>query len=1608
MPSGWIALFIDKDNLLSLNLFYMRFFFTKNCLTSLILPILLCFIVSASLQAQTFISPQFSISYLSPGYGVPMGLTFTGDGSKMFVWEKNGKVHVSNWNNTTKTYDLQSTLVLDITQEVGDWGDYGLLGFALDPNYNTNGHIYLSYVVDRHHLLYFGTGQYNPASNLYNNATIGRITRYTTFINGSQETIANPASRLVLLGETNSTGIPILHDSHGVGSLAFADDGTLLASTGDGASYDGIDTGTKAGSFYTQALADGIIRPEENVGAFRSQLLNSHNGKILRLDPATGNGVSSNPYYDAGQPRSAKSRVWAMGFRNPFRFIRKPGSGSTNPAIGDLGEIFVGDVGWNKWEELTIINEPGVNAGWPIYEGFTATENYPVNLNYNRDELNPLFGINGCTQRYFTFGNLLKQPTADNNRFLPNPCNGTVNVVYGNSNRFIHKRPTMAWWHMSAGTETLVGTFTGNNPTTASIGTPQSGVTGTPFYGNCAGGAVWYKGTRYGTKYDGTYFIGDYVAGWIKNITVPVSDQISAVEGFASNMGAPLCMVQSPKDSLIYYVNYVNNSIIRINYGGNRAPSAVISSSTPYGPSPHTVSFTGSGSSDPDNNPLTYLWNFGDGTTSTAINPSHSFGTGGNTTPASYTVTLTVTDNQGGSGVATKIISVNNTPPVVAITSPVNNTQYIPGPDTTYQLTANVSDDQAGSTLKYAWQTILRHNTHEHREAVDTNKITSATIARIGCNGDTYYYIITLTVTDAYGLVGMDSAKIFPACSTAPPVITTHPLSQATCEGAAVTFTSAVSDSPVPPVQWQVSTNNGTSWNDIAGATNASLQITPAFSANGNQYRAVWTNGFGPANSNAAILTVTAAPAAPTGVATQSFCSTPTVANLVATGTALKWYASVSGGNPLPLSQALVNGNHYYASQTIDGCESVNRLDVTVSITSFSNATLNGTNSLGTITSYLWTMISGPNIPTIFNPGSASTQVNGLVPGNYVFQLSLNSGASTSLVALNVNPQDLPAAAHAGYDRFIVLPTSSVTLNGNGSSGVISSYSWSLISGPNSPLIVSPNQVSTTVNGLIQGNYLFELVITDISSIIKKDTVQIIVNPASPAGSLPVIASLNTQTSTSASSVNVLTGVPAGALLVLTIAQADDQPTSANAVVSSSPALTWTKGADAQATGSGNAEIYTALFTAGGNINITTNWGVNGMSTVVYIITNFNSSYVGASATGNLQAAPSVTINTTQANSLIIGCSSDWSAINGASRVYRDGATETFYQFRSGIYTAYHYRKGATSIGTYTEGLTTPSTMKAGTALIEIKGTIDMPPIADAGVNQSIIIPGAPTGPAVQNFCNGAIVSDLTATGSFTKWYTSSTGGIAMLNTDSLVSGNHYYASQTVSGCEITQRLDVTVSITSIATPIISVLDNCDSTFTLSTSSAGTLFWSTGASTSSIIADTAGTYTVTSTLNSCTSAPGSVSVAQVLLVLTVTPTQPLCIGETGSVVLNASGGAGGYVFNSTPTSNLAAGTYNYSVTDANGCAKNKTVSIGVTVATWTGGLDNNWHNPGNWDIGKVPTSTTHVIIPVTANECIISTADATAASIQSKTGSSIKTDNGRIITLAGKCTILPL
>ena len=97
------------------------------------------------------------------------------------------------------------------------------------------------------------------------------------------------------------------------------------------------------------------------------------------------------------------------------------------------------------------------------------------------------------------------------------------------------------------------------------------------------------------------------------------------------------------------------------------------------------------------------------------------------------------------------------------------------------------------------------------------------------------------------------------------------------------------------------------------------------------------------------------------------------------------------------------------------------------------------------------------------------------------------------LSALNI-----PPIARAGSDQLVTLPVSSVILNGGASSdadGTIVSYQWQYTSGPASFSIVAPSAAQTSVSGLTEGVYQFRLVVTDDSSAVAFDTVQITVLP---------------------------------------------------------------------------------------------------------------------------------------------------------------------------------------------------------------------------------------------------------------------------------------------------------------------------------------------------------------------------------------------------------------------------------------------------------------------------------------------------------------------------------
>ena len=194
---------------------------------------------------------------------------------------------------------------LDIRDRVSSGGsEEGLLGLAPDPA--DKGHFYVYYSAA------------NPRRSV--------VSRFTMNANGNS---ADPDSELVIL----EVGQP--YPNHNGGQLAFGPDGYLYVALGDGGS------------------AGDPLRNGQNPATLL--------GSILRID--VRNSTLKEPYrIPAGNPfagqSGARGEIWAYGLRNPWRFSFDR----------DTGELWAGDVGQNRWEEIDRI-APGGNYGWNILEG---------------------------------------------------------------------------------------------------------------------------------------------------------------------------------------------------------------------------------------------------------------------------------------------------------------------------------------------------------------------------------------------------------------------------------------------------------------------------------------------------------------------------------------------------------------------------------------------------------------------------------------------------------------------------------------------------------------------------------------------------------------------------------------------------------------------------------------------------------------------------------------------------------------------------------------------------------------------------------------------------------------------------------------------------------------------------------------------------------------------------------------------------------------------------------------------------------------------------------------------------------------------------------------
>jgi glucose/arabinose dehydrogenase len=298
----------------------------------------------------------FILETVASGLNNPTAFDWTPDGEKLFIAQKNGVVRLS------ENGSLAETPFIDISVQVNNTRDRGLLGLAVHPDFPNQPYIYLGFTYDPPEV-FENSGLAGPDGNGNRPSRVIRVeadpsTNFTTAIPGSEvillgtnsiwenisrpdgnstDDLTIPPSGITPEGENIQDYLATDSESHSIGAVRFGTDGSLFVSNGDGTSYNAVDPRT-----------------------VRVQDLDNLSGKMLRIDPLTGQGLSDNPFYD-GDPNSNRSKVYSYGLRNPFRFTIDP---NTN-------EPFIGDVGWTEWEEIN--TGRGANFGWPYFEGGNGT-----------------------------------------------------------------------------------------------------------------------------------------------------------------------------------------------------------------------------------------------------------------------------------------------------------------------------------------------------------------------------------------------------------------------------------------------------------------------------------------------------------------------------------------------------------------------------------------------------------------------------------------------------------------------------------------------------------------------------------------------------------------------------------------------------------------------------------------------------------------------------------------------------------------------------------------------------------------------------------------------------------------------------------------------------------------------------------------------------------------------------------------------------------------------------------------------------------------------------------------------------------------------------------
>ncbi|MFI5874455.1 PQQ-dependent sugar dehydrogenase [Streptomyces sp. NPDC051445] len=586
--------------------------------------------------------------------GEPMSLAVLPDRSVLHT-SRDGELRLTDAAGNTR---LAGTL------NVYSHDEEGLQGIGVDPAFATNRFIYL----------YYAPPLNTPAGDAPETGTaadfapfdgVNRLSRFVLRTDGTLDT----ASETRILDVPASRGLCC----HVGGDIDFDAAGNLYLSTGD-------DTNPFQSDGFTPIDARDGRNPAFDARRSAGNT-NDLRGKILRIkvNPDGSYAVPDGNLFAPGTDRT-RPEIYAMGFRNPFRFSVDratgilyvgdygPDAGAADPARGPAGQV-----------EFARVTAPG-NFGWPFCTG----DNDP----YTAYDF--ATGVSGA----------------------PFDCAAPKNTSPHNTG-LTDLPPAQSAWIPYDGASV------------PEFGDGSESPMGGPVYHY---DAALDSPVKFPQAYDGNFFAGEFGRRWIKRIASDADGSVQSISPVPWTGTQVMDMAFGP-DGALYVLDYgtawfggdEHSGLYRIeNATDGHSPVAQAAADRTSGQAPLKVRFSSAGTTDQDGDAITHRWDFGDGGTSTAADPTHRYRKNG-----TYTATLTAEDGSGRTGSASVQIVVGNTAPKVVLETPGDGQLFSFGDAIPFKV--RVTDPEDGKAVdcsRVEVTFILGHDSHGH-------PVTSAK----GCSG---------------------------------------------------------------------------------------------------------------------------------------------------------------------------------------------------------------------------------------------------------------------------------------------------------------------------------------------------------------------------------------------------------------------------------------------------------------------------------------------------------------------------------------------------------------------------------------------------------------------------------------------------------------------------------------------------------------------------------------------------------------------------------------------------------------------------------------------------------------------------------------------------------